>query len=317
MITIHNYEQYALDYLENNLNAVELAAMHRFLSENPLIREELSNFSLAPLRLDNHLIYTHQKKLLKPETSKPKIWLFQPATYYKGIAAAASLLLFVSGAAYLYRETNVETKQPTEIAKIEPIKQTQKKQEIAKNDLMEIKTIASSNSVTEKNAKKTPKKQTEPSIFLVKNTEKTPAKMAEKIEKMKNEKNIAPLVTFAAANPINKQNDTEIQTTEQATPKRNNEITPSLAVYDPIQGFYFETTHSNEQQVAEIAPPINIALENTDLSYRRRILKLVAPESSLEKRETKFWEAFLPETSRNGAQATAFLDEFKPAAYSK
>ena len=96
MITKHNYEEYALDYLEGKLSGVEIAAMHAFLAKYPEVREELNNFSLMPLIADENLVFGNKTALMKPANAAPKVVALPLyASYYRAVAVAAGVVLML------------------------------------------------------------------------------------------------------------------------------------------------------------------------------------------------------------------------------
>ncbi len=56
LINKENYEQYALDYIEGNLEGDLLAAFERFLTEHPEIEEELEGMTEAMLEAENVMV---------------------------------------------------------------------------------------------------------------------------------------------------------------------------------------------------------------------------------------------------------------------
>lgn len=66
IINKHNYEIYALDYLEGNLDAVQAKAMNNFLNAHPIIKAELDQLlSLPVVQPDMEIQYEHKRQLLK------------------------------------------------------------------------------------------------------------------------------------------------------------------------------------------------------------------------------------------------------------
>ena len=81
-----NYELYALDFAEGNLQGEELKAMETFLSRHPQLKEEILAISMIELPYDN-LVYDDKAKLYKKE--KPIVGL----PLLTSLAIAASLIL--------------------------------------------------------------------------------------------------------------------------------------------------------------------------------------------------------------------------------
>jgi hypothetical protein len=109
MITIHNYEAFALDYIEGELSLVEMQEMEVLLSQNPDLRAEFAtlteNWSLLHLEADETVVYANAHQLLQPLspflgiTSAPQATRL-PVFRYARIAAVAVGLLIFGGALY-------------------------------------------------------------------------------------------------------------------------------------------------------------------------------------------------------------------------
>jgi hypothetical protein len=110
MITIHNYEAFALDYIEGELSVAEMAEMEALLSQNPALRAEfatlMQNWSSLLLEADETVVYADANKLLKPLS--PVLGAAAPSTVaaripvfrYARIAAVAIGMLIGGGALY-------------------------------------------------------------------------------------------------------------------------------------------------------------------------------------------------------------------------
>lgn len=64
-ITRHNYEEYFLLYVDNELGADERAAVENFVQENPDLREELVMLQQSVIRPDQQLVFEDKSSLLK------------------------------------------------------------------------------------------------------------------------------------------------------------------------------------------------------------------------------------------------------------
>ncbi len=135
-INISNYEIFALDYLEGNLEAEEMAAMQNFLQAHPKIAIELEVLKeMAYLVPDESIVFVPKRKLLKTRRLGI-IWSNQQVWVTLGSAAALVVLIFT---AYLlcYSDTQ-EASSPvaqTPAEHIDTIKNTQKALEMATNTL--------------------------------------------------------------------------------------------------------------------------------------------------------------------------------------
>jgi hypothetical protein len=89
-ITKENYEEFALDFIEGNLNAADQKQFEDFLTAHPAIRRNLDNFELVILP-SFAPIMPNKAKLYK-DNSKIKPILF----YIKNIAALILILILLS-----------------------------------------------------------------------------------------------------------------------------------------------------------------------------------------------------------------------------
>ena len=91
-----------------------------------------------------------------------------------------------------------------------------------------------------------------------------------------------------------------------------------LPTVNTIQDFYFETEENTDLIADNFSQEYATTQTKSTPRAKNSALKTLAPEGSFDKRETKFWDAFVPSTRNNdNDRTTAFLDSFKPAAYSK
>ena len=105
MINLNNYETFAMDYLEGNLNAKLKAEMDAFLSNHPEIKSDLELLS-DPIHMlpDESITYNNKLSLYRNEES-PVIKLFRTNFVKMGIAAS----LFLAVAAYFVINNNQTT----------------------------------------------------------------------------------------------------------------------------------------------------------------------------------------------------------------
>jgi hypothetical protein len=69
-ITRHNYEEYFILYIDNELNAAERKAVELFVQENPDLEEELIMLQQSVMRPDTHLEFAHKESLMKDTASQ-------------------------------------------------------------------------------------------------------------------------------------------------------------------------------------------------------------------------------------------------------
>lgn len=99
LVQLDNYEEYAIDYVEQTLDADTRAAMDMFLAKQPRLENELRNFSLITVPVDNAIVYVHKEKL-KKQTGKMgtlvSFWSNPTLRYAAAIAALFILWLPLS-----------------------------------------------------------------------------------------------------------------------------------------------------------------------------------------------------------------------------
>lgn len=104
MINKENYEIYAIDFLENNLDKETMSDMIRFLDSHPAIKAELESMMAPVTMTPDQTVIFEPKSLLKKEENKRAIWIPTLLKY----AAAITLLLSISSVWYLNNKVNVE-----------------------------------------------------------------------------------------------------------------------------------------------------------------------------------------------------------------
>ncbi|NII24169.1 hypothetical protein HB364_03720 [Pseudoflavitalea sp. X16] len=67
-ITRHNYEEFFLLYVDNELNIAQRKAVEAFVEENPDLRSELIMLQQSVLPADEHITFNHKQDLLKMAT---------------------------------------------------------------------------------------------------------------------------------------------------------------------------------------------------------------------------------------------------------
>jgi hypothetical protein len=95
-INISNYEIFALDYLEGNLEIEDVAAMQSFLQAHPKIANELEALKeMVCLVPDESIVFVPKRRLLKP-ARLAIVWSNQQIWVTLGSAAALVVLIFVA-----------------------------------------------------------------------------------------------------------------------------------------------------------------------------------------------------------------------------
>ncbi|MEN0045595.1 MAG: hypothetical protein AAF806_00915 [Bacteroidota bacterium] len=96
LINKSNYELFALDYIEGNLELRERKAMKAFLQAHPDLEAEIESMQAAmfTFEADEHIVYESKASLLKEEKGAAVIFM-QPRNWYKMAAAAAVAILLI------------------------------------------------------------------------------------------------------------------------------------------------------------------------------------------------------------------------------
>jgi len=180
----NNYESYLLDYFEGTLSAEDSAEVEKFLSENPEITAEVSDFEIIPLISDESEVFENKESLKKNEVTpiffiekseKKKIISFSKYLLPSIISIAAMFLivftLFFSKKTDLNIAQNVYSLQNNKIF----IPVVEKKIEKVQNHFQKIsveklKNVSHENSVAEKTQNQT--KNTEIPVVAERKVEK-------------------------------------------------------------------------------------------------------------------------------------------------
>lgn len=68
-INRHNYEEYFLLYVDNELNIVQRKAVESFIAENPDLKAELVILQESVLPADEHIVFSNKESLLRTATA--------------------------------------------------------------------------------------------------------------------------------------------------------------------------------------------------------------------------------------------------------
>jgi hypothetical protein len=72
-ITRHNYEEYFLLYIDNELSIADGKAVEEFVSQNPDLKEELVMLQQSLFRPDKNIVFDHKDALLQPVVNQSGI----------------------------------------------------------------------------------------------------------------------------------------------------------------------------------------------------------------------------------------------------
>ncbi|MEJ0102609.1 MAG: hypothetical protein WDO19_08680 [Bacteroidota bacterium] len=64
----HNYEEFFLLYVDNELTAEQKNSVHRFIQENPDLARELEILQQVTLKADDAIVFDGKETLLRKET---------------------------------------------------------------------------------------------------------------------------------------------------------------------------------------------------------------------------------------------------------
>src|SRR5688500_4730372 len=78
LINRHNYEEFFLLYVDNELNVAERKAVEDFVQQNPDLEEELVMMMQSVLRPDRNIVFGNKESLLK---NKPANGLVNESNY--------------------------------------------------------------------------------------------------------------------------------------------------------------------------------------------------------------------------------------------
>lgn len=93
LVRLDNYEEYAIDYVEQTLDANTRAAMDMFLANQPQLKDELHNFRLVTVPVDNTIVYVHKEKLKKQAGKMGALVSFWSNPMLRYAAAVAALFV--------------------------------------------------------------------------------------------------------------------------------------------------------------------------------------------------------------------------------
>ena len=93
LVGLDNYEEYAIDYVEQTLDTDTRAAMDMFLATQPQLKNELRNFRLVTIPVDNTIVYVHKEKLKKQAGKMGTLVSFWSNPTLRYAAAVAALFV--------------------------------------------------------------------------------------------------------------------------------------------------------------------------------------------------------------------------------
>lgn len=141
-INRNNYEEYFINYMENELTASERKAVEAFVEANADLKSELELFESTKLEADNRIVFKGKDKLIKKEETKIIAWKWNLNMW----SIAAMLILAVGTGWWMFHpsdDTNqlsIKSEMPKSdsLSNSKPEIQNQKEERI----LIEKKSIA-------------------------------------------------------------------------------------------------------------------------------------------------------------------------------
>ncbi len=110
-ITIQNYEEWMIDYIEGNLSHAQEMQLTEFLEYHPELKAELELFNQTKLQPDTHVVYAHKESLKKAESGR----VITMMSWIKYSSAIAALFMLFIGVRYFTGTSN----EPIAIKKYE------------------------------------------------------------------------------------------------------------------------------------------------------------------------------------------------------
>ncbi|MBI1192663.1 MAG: hypothetical protein GC205_05755 [Bacteroidetes bacterium] len=111
-INRENYESWFLDYIEGSLTAGQISQVHHFVSENPDLQKEFSEWKQTLLKPDLTVVFHDKEQLKRRRRILPIGWV-------QGLGAVAAVGLLVFLALPLLRQNGTET-PPAPVAVVIP-----------------------------------------------------------------------------------------------------------------------------------------------------------------------------------------------------
>ena len=112
LVGLDNYEEYAIDYIEQTLAPETQLAMAMFLDTEPLLKNELNNFTLVTASSDESVIYEHKEQLKKRAGKTGLVVSFFANPLLRYAAAVAALLLLWQPLSNMFNSHEMTTALP-------------------------------------------------------------------------------------------------------------------------------------------------------------------------------------------------------------
>lgn len=126
---LENYEERFVDYMEGQLDAIEMKEVEAFVAQHPELEEDFKLFCSTKLVPDTEVVFTKKESLLKPATTVRPLFV-------RILAAAACVALLIGIGIRFLKPHQTPDQQPL-LAELAPVKANvaQEMQELKKSNL--------------------------------------------------------------------------------------------------------------------------------------------------------------------------------------
>jgi hypothetical protein len=105
-INRNNYEEYFINYMENELTAAERKAVEAFVEANSDLKSELELFESTKLEADNRIVFKGKEELIKKEETKIIAWKWSLNMW-----SIAAMLVLAVGTGWWMFQSSVDNHQ--------------------------------------------------------------------------------------------------------------------------------------------------------------------------------------------------------------
>ncbi|MEY2830332.1 MAG: hypothetical protein RIQ33_2190, partial [Bacteroidota bacterium] len=118
-INRNNYEEYFINYMENELTATERKAVEAFVEANTDLKSELELFESTKLVADEKIVFSNKESLLQKDSTKIIAWKWNWNVF--SIAAIFLLLIGAGWWVFQHSEHNNQLSAKSEIPKTDSL----------------------------------------------------------------------------------------------------------------------------------------------------------------------------------------------------
>jgi hypothetical protein len=135
-INRNNYEEYFINYMENELTAAERKAVEAFVEANPDLKSELELFELTKLEADNRIVFKGKEELIKKEETKIIDWKWSLNMW-----SIAAMLVLAVGTGWWMFQSPVDNQQLSATSEMQKIDSLINSKSEIKNQKEEIQVV--------------------------------------------------------------------------------------------------------------------------------------------------------------------------------